>query len=210
MTLELEKITWAKGRPTDLKQLFCFYHDYVKLLYASVQTTNQVPVEMLFELNAALDHLSRQWVYPDEEQEVVTKAYGHFKRACLDVFKITFKEAADHYQKLSAIDTSVIDNGEFDRSLHVFFNQMRAKATKARQMEGRPDNNGAVPAFEFWEDVYTDCVAFNQRFFLHERLHWAKRRGVKQAISRRVTDLVLGFFAGLSSSLVVWWITTKP
>jgi hypothetical protein len=126
------EVVWNKGRPTDLAQLFSFYHDYVKLLYASVQTTNQIPVEMLFEFNAALDHLSRQWVYPDKEQEVVAKAYGHFKRACLDAFKIKFKETVEQYQQLSAIDTSVIDNGEFDRDLHSFYNQIRGKATKAR------------------------------------------------------------------------------
>ncbi|HRD65168.1 MAG TPA: hypothetical protein PKY50_03350 [Candidatus Competibacter sp.] len=209
MTVEVNKITWDKGRPTNLTQLFEFYHEYVKLLYASVQTRNEIPVEMLFEFNAALDHLSRQWFYSEKEQEVVAKAYSHFKRACLDAFKIKFKEIADQYKELCSIDTSVIDNGDFDRKLHSFFNEIRKKATKARQMEGQPDKNGAVPAFEVWENVYADCVKFHQEFFLHEKLNWARRRGFWLAISHKSIEFFLGLLAGTISSLLVWWFTTR-
>lgn len=49
-------------------------------------------MEILFELNAALDHLSRHYTYKESEAEAVAKAYAHMKRACLDVFKITLRE----------------------------------------------------------------------------------------------------------------------
>lgn len=45
--------------PSNIAELFAFYHDYVKVLYSAVQTENALPQEVLFELNAAFDHLSR-------------------------------------------------------------------------------------------------------------------------------------------------------
>ena len=209
MTERVERISWDRGRPTDVMQLFIFYNEYVKVLYAGVQASNQIPVEMLFELNAALDHLSRHWIYLETEQEVVAKAFSHLKRACLDAFKIKFMETVDQYKELCNIDTSIIDNGDFDRKLHIFFNSMRGKATKARKVEGQPDNDKVVPTFELWEEVYADCVEFNQNFFLHEKINWARRRGWRIAISRKSTEFILGFLAGFLSSLLVWWIT-KP
>lgn len=205
----VERVCWDKGRPTNIQELFVFYNEYVKLLYASVQASNKMPNEMLFELNAALDHLSRRWIYLETEQEVVAKAFSHLKRACLDAFKIKFMETDDNYKKLCQIETGIIDNGDFDRKLHIFFNKLRRKVTKARKVEGQPDSNKAVPAFELWEEVYTDCVDFNENFFLHEKINWAKRRGWKIAISRKITELILSFLAGCLSSFLVWWFT-KP
>ena len=47
------------GKPKKFEELFKFYHEYVKLLYSSVQAGGSLPAEVLFELNAALDHVSR-------------------------------------------------------------------------------------------------------------------------------------------------------
>ena len=73
------------GHPTTFADLFKFYHEHVKILYSSVQVENVMPVELLFELNAALDHVSRHWCYGESEKEAVEKAYSHLKRCCLDV-----------------------------------------------------------------------------------------------------------------------------
>jgi hypothetical protein len=56
--------------PQTFKEVFDFYNRYVKLLYCDVQATNVLPVEVLFELNAAFDHTSRHWVYGETEAEV--------------------------------------------------------------------------------------------------------------------------------------------
>src|SRR5690349_4139765 len=104
-------------RPTTIDKLVEFYYAEVKPLYSSVQLTNELPVEILFEINAAFDHLTRHWAYEETEEHVVDKAYSHLKRSCLDVFKITVKRAVEQFNELRGIDTSAIDNGEFDRKL---------------------------------------------------------------------------------------------
>jgi hypothetical protein len=106
------------AEPKTIEELFRFYNDYVKVLYALVQTENMLPNETLFEINAALDHLSRKWIYQDSEAHVVDKAYGHLKRSCLDIFKLQVAEARVQYEELRKLDTSAIDNGEFDKKLH--------------------------------------------------------------------------------------------
>ncbi|MGH8556041.1 MAG: hypothetical protein ACRESZ_00995 [Methylococcales bacterium] len=104
-------ITLPPSKPQTLTQLFEFYHEYVKVLYSYVQTENTLPSETLFELNAALDHISRMWIYSESEEEVVAQAYGHLKRSCLDIFKLKIREIRGQYDELRKIDTSTIDNG---------------------------------------------------------------------------------------------------
>lgn len=74
-------------QPKTFVELFEFYQSKVKLFYSAVQAENELPTEILFEINAAFDHVSRYHVYGQSEEEVVAKAYSHLKRACLDVFK---------------------------------------------------------------------------------------------------------------------------
>ena len=50
---------WDGGPPANFGELFKFYHEYVKALCSSVQIEGSLPQELLFELNAALDHISR-------------------------------------------------------------------------------------------------------------------------------------------------------
>ncbi len=92
-------------KPTTFSELFKFYHEYVKLLYSSVQAGGTLPIEILFELNAALDHISRHWAYHEDEASVVDKAYSHLKRSCLDVFKLKVRDAHDQFAELRKIDT---------------------------------------------------------------------------------------------------------
>jgi len=101
--------------PKTFEELFEFYDSYVKILYSSVQTENALPQEVLFEINAAFDHISRYWVLGESEEQAVSKAYSHLKRSCLDIFKIATKKAIDQYNELRQLDTSVIDNGEFEK-----------------------------------------------------------------------------------------------
>ena len=194
---------WSAGEPVTFQELFDFYHNYVKLLYSDVQTQNALPVELLFELNAALDHVARHWTYKEEEKQAVAKAYSHLKRCCLDVFKMKVQEARNQYDNLNKIDTSVVDNGDFDRDLHKLFNQIREGASEARRLEGKTKDDDAVPSFERWEAVYINCVILEKNFFLHERLSWARKRGFLVFVRQNV----LGFVLGVIASLVAWGIT---
>ena len=125
------------GKPQTIEDLFKFYHEYVKLLYSSIQADGKLPDETLFELNAALDHISRFWVYGEPESEVVHKAYSHFKRSCLDIFKLKVKDNAIHFSELRELDTSFLDNGDFDGKLIAARHKIKKNSIEARRLEGK-------------------------------------------------------------------------
>lgn len=185
-------------KPETFNELFSFYHDYVKVLYSLVQTENALPDAVLFELNAALDHMSRHWTAGQSEKDVVDKMFSHLKRSCLDIFKIQVKEARREYDALLEIDTSTVDNGEFDKKRNELFNQIRSGATKARQAEGIGNID---EAFSTWEDVLANCLRFHEELFLHDSLTWAKKtwwsKYWKSTLFSSLTTFITGLIAGL-------------
>lgn len=186
--------------PKTIQELFDFYHGYVKLLYSRVQASNVLPQETLFEINAALDHISRLWVYQEPEQEVVHHAFAHFKRSCLDIFKIIVRDTIDMYQEIKKVDTSIINNGEFDRQLHLLIRSIKKKSTEARRLEGRQSKDDhVVLAFEPWTEVYAECIEFEHNFFLNPNLEWARRKQRK----RRVIDICLGFLGAVVINAII-------
>jgi hypothetical protein len=193
---------WESGPPECFDELFQFYNDYVKPLYSSVQTQNVLPNETLWELNAALDHISRHWVYAETEAAVVSKAYSHLKRACLDIFKIKVQDARRQYDELRSIDTSIIDNGEFDRKLIRLFAEIKQSSTEARRLEGAPDADESVPSFSRWEQVFIKCEALEADFYLHPALDWAKRK----SLVRSWGELAVAFLLGLLTNIAWEWL----
>lgn len=187
--------------PTTLPELFKFYDQYVKLLYSSVQVENQLPAELLFELNAALDHLARHWTHGETEQEAVEKAYSHLKRCCLDVFKLKVKAAIDQAKELQGIEISLIDNGEYERELKALVQKIKAGATEARRLEGRTKRfkDGSIQAFVAWEPVFADCVKLEKTFYQHPKLNWAKKTGHWRATKKFILSI---FAAGLAGAFL--------
>jgi len=141
---------------------------------------------MLFEINAALDHISRIWIYSEQESEAIDKAYGHLKRSCLDVFKILVKQARDHYGELLALDTSTLDNGDFDKQLHQLWHRIKCSSTEARRLEGQPDGD-RLSSFDRWQDVAEDCLTLEKQFLLHPNIEWARRRAKQESLSVKLT-----------------------
>ena len=191
-------------KPVTLDELFVFYFDVVKPLYSAVQVTNVLPTEVLFEINAAFDHVSRMYTYQDPESEVVSRAYSHLKRSCLDIFKLSVKQATDEYKTLLTIDTGSVDNGDFDRELHKLYNSIREDAINARKNEGntQKDDDDAIAAFDLWAPVYQKCVKFNKEFFLHSRLNWAKRR----TMYKTARDIIIGALGSALCAFVLWYL----
>lgn len=205
---------WQGGKPGTFDELFRFYDEYVKLLYSYTESGGELPQEMLLELNAAFDHLSRHWVYSEDEQAVCDKMFAHLKRSCLDVFKLQVMETCQQYGELRKIDTSVIDNGDFDKGLHETFNQIRSKATEARRREGKTDRNDEVPAFTKWEEVFLDCLKFRDNFFLHSKVDWAKRQGRGKVVQNICTHsggtIIGGTVVYLLSEPFEAWVVIFP
>lgn len=198
--------------PKTFAELFTFYHDYVKVLYSAVQTENALPQEVLFEINAAFDHLSRYWIYGDSEVDAVHKCYGHLKRSCLDIFKVAVREARNQYDQLGKLDTSTIDNGEFDKNLRSLFAEIKIGATEARRLEGngKSDANGPIKAFDAWQPVYANCLRLETEYFNHPALDWARRHWWQRVSKASLVAGAVGFVGGVfgrevaPSSLLHW------
>ena len=196
-------IPWTGGEPKNFAEFFQFYHDYIKSLYSAVQVQNALPSEVLFELNAALDHIARHWTYQEEEARVVGKAYSHCKRACLDIFKIKLRETRKQYDELLTIDTSVIDNGDFDSSLRQLWHDIKTEATEARRLEGRAaTDDDTIPLFEPWEKVFVKCERLGSEYYLHPKIEWAKKRAQKRSIYQRLNNWIVGFILGVCGSIL--------
>lgn len=190
--------------PQNFNELFKFYTSYVKLLYSFIQISNPLPNEVMFELNAAFDHISRKWTYGESEPQVVKKAYSHLKRACLDIFKIQVKEATKQYNELREIDTSVIDNGNFDKELIKLYHEIKHEAKMARANEGdkRYDNDDRVLAFDMWQPVFDKCIRLEQEFYLHKAIEWAKKKEKNNNRAFTFKNLLLSILASFIAGLI--------
>jgi hypothetical protein len=192
------------GRPNTLPELFRFYIDTVKPLYSTVQLSGSLPVEVLFEINAALDHVSRVWTYEDPEPEAVEKAFSHLKRSCLDIFKLAVKQAMDNFRELRKTDTSIIDNGKFDHDLIQLVAAIKDGARDARANEGntRHDDGAAVYAFDLWSPVYANCIRLETDFFNNPNVSWAMKKQVKG----RIRDIGIGLVMGIIASIIAAYL----
>jgi len=201
---------------SDLKSLFDFYYDYVKPLYASASSDNEMPQEVLFEINAAFDHLSRHWKYGEEESSVVSYTFGHLKRSCLDIFKLRYKQTKDQYDELVGLDLSLIDNGQFDSKFRAKFYEIKNLTNEARNFESQNTKNNIKPpeAFDRWYPVYEQCLKFEKDYYYNQHIDWAKKtttqietqieKGINRAISFRT------FLIGCGSSLFVGLLLFQP
>jgi len=74
-----------------------------------------LPVELLFEIHSAFDHLKRIHVDNDPEAKCAEKAFSHLKRGLLDAFKLKLMYHNKDYEKLLKLKTDLrlIDNGKF-------------------------------------------------------------------------------------------------
>lgn len=186
------------GDPQTFKEVFDFYSRYVKLLYCDVQATNVLPVEVLFELNAAFDHASRFWVYGETEAAVSKKVYSHLKRSCLDIFKLRAKETLDHYAELRKIDLSFLDNGNFETNMRKLLHVIRKETREARSHEGmtKNDADGWVEAFEKWQPVYEKCSQFDEQFYLNPHLDWARKKNFRLSTKKFILSIVVAAIVG--------------
>lgn len=185
--------------PTTFAELFDFYQNRVKLFYSAVQAGNELPTEILFEINAAFDHISRYHVYGQSEEEVVGKAYSHLKRACLDVFKIILRDTLFMVAELEKLDISLIDNGKYEKDLKALEHSIKKRAIEARRKEGDPMTAEAdleVPAFALWLPVFEDCLKLQDDFYHHPAVDWAKKKGRWMSTKALVVSVLASALVG--------------
>lgn len=194
--------------PKSIPELFEFYYDFVKPLYSQIQTENALPHETLFELNAALDHISRIWHYEEPEDHAVERAYGHLKRSCLDIFKLRVKEARNQFEELRKIDTSIIRQGEFDSELIDLFSELKLQARNARSKEGEyRSTNEQEHAFELWLPVLEMCITLEQKYYRNDAVNWAKKRQSYIGKKKYIISISAAFLGGILVNYVFPMLT---
>ena len=83
------------------QDVYKFYNEKVKIIYSEIEARNNVlPIELLFEIHSAFDHLKRIHVDGESAEEQAGKAYSHLKRGCLDAFKLKLKFFNDDQKRV--------------------------------------------------------------------------------------------------------------
>lgn len=184
------------------KGVYQFYNEKVKVLYSEIEARNNtLPVELLFEIHSAFDHLKRIHVDDEPETDCAEKAFSHLKRGALDAFKLKLKYHNDDYKKLLKLkaDLRLIDNGNFLPSLLDKRKTIIGHAKEARLFEGKKDTD---TAFERWCVVSDLIDQFEKEFFDSSKMQWAK----KLSFFRFSLSFVIGIITGLISSAIVQYL----
>ena len=184
------------------KEVYFFYNDKVKILYSEIEArNNSLPIELLFEIHAAFDHLKRIHVDGEPEDKCADKAFSHLKRGLLDAFKLKLKYHNDDYTKLikSKTDLNFIDNGKFLPSLLGKRKIIIRLAKEARLFEGKTDIDNA---FEKWYEVSGLIDQFEDEFFDPEKLQWAK----KISFFRGFRGFIFGIITGIIVNVIVRYL----
>lgn len=181
------------------QDVYNFYANTVKVVYSEIEAKNNtLPVELLFEINSAFDHLKRIHVDGEDENLQANKACSHLKRGCLDAFKLKLKYFNVDVAKIynNKADLRIIDNGSF---LSEFINKKAEifKVAKSARLNETKENTEY--ALKDWSAVSTMIDSFEEEFFNMSKLHWAE----KQSFFHFNVNFWLGVLAGIISSVIV-------
>jgi hypothetical protein len=184
------------------KDVYQFYNEKVKILYSEIEArNNSLPVELLFEIHSAFDHLKRIHVDGESESPCAEKAFSHLKRGLLDAFKLKLMYHNKDYNKILKLKTDLrlIDNGRFLPLLLCKRKEIIDVAKTARFFEGKKD---ADDAFEKWYEVSNLIDQFEEEFFDSSKIQWAK----KISVFHFSITFIVGIIAGVIGSLIVQYL----
>ena len=185
------------------KDVFQFYNDVVKVIYCEVEARNNtLPVELLFEVHSAFDHLKRMYINGESENFACERAFSHLKRGVLDAFKLKLKYFNSDCKQLikSKSDLRIIDNGHFLFGFLKDRNQIIQESKEARMQESSQDID---KAFEKWNTVSVLINEFEEKYFNSNKIEWAKR----QSYFNFSGSFIIGIITGILASIIVWFIT---
>ena len=191
-----------------VKEVFIFYREYVKPLYCEIEArNNSLPVELLFEIHAAFDHLKRFFVEGEDCELSCKKAISHLKRGSLDAFKLKLKYYNADIERLQAskVDLELLDNGQFWPKLIADKCRIIELAKKARLSEGHTDPE---QAFELWAEVSLKIDTFYESYLSRqESIEWAKKKTFSWLNKDTWRGIGIGIATGCLSSYLIWWAT---
>lgn len=190
------------------KDVYALYQEIIKPLYCEIEAQgNQLPVELLFEIHAAFDHLKRFYLDGMTEDECCHKAVSHLKRGALDAFKLKlkyFNQATETLLSCGA-DLDLIDNGSFLVNLTADRAEIQNLAKKARMSEGNHDKG---TAFDPWYETSLKIDQFRDTYLnRHHAVTWARRKTFNWLTKNLILSAIIGFLTGVASSWLVWHFT---
>ncbi|MBQ9207906.1 MAG: hypothetical protein IJ158_14495 [Treponema sp.] len=183
----------------ETREVFQFYNDTVKILYSEIEARNNtLPVELLFEIHSAFDHLKRYFIDGESEDECCKKAFSHLKRGLLDAFKLKLKYFNDDCNKLlnKKADLRIIDSGTYLTDL---LNDRKTIINTARTARLEESKTNIDSAFENWCAVSKQIDDFEAKYFDSAKIKWAE----KQSFFHFNANFWLGVLAGVISSIAV-------
>lgn len=190
------------------KEAFEFYREYVKPLYCEIEARdNTLPVELLFEIHAAFDHLRRFFVDGEDEIEATHKAISHLKRGALDAFKLKLKFFHEDFQSLvkSDVDFDLVDNGKFLPNLLSDKDRIINLAKQSRLSESIDD---PARAFELWSSTSLAIDNFYATYMNDQnKIEWARKKTFRLWNKDTWKGVLIGFITGLASSYIIWLVT---
>ncbi len=183
-------------------EVYEFYNDRVKVAYSEIEAKNNaLPIELLFEIHSAFDHLKRYHLGEDSEDEAAGKAFSHLKRGVLDAYKLKLKYFNEDYNRVFKKNSELrlIDSGKFLPSALRAKSKIIELAKTARLNESAKDVD---QAFEYWYQTSGEIDEFEKVYFDSEKLGWAKKQGYFQF----GVNFVMGVITGIIASIIVAFI----
>jgi hypothetical protein len=104
------------------------------------------------------------------------------------------------------VDTTLIDNGQFDHRLRLLIHKIRCGAIKARELEGNSADATWNDAFEQWDAVLNDLMTLKTEFVLNPAVEWAKRKTREFDWTRRAEGFCVGVAASVVAGFILWWL----
>ncbi|MDR1292484.1 MAG: hypothetical protein LBJ91_03695 [Clostridiales Family XIII bacterium] len=185
------------------QDVYEFYNNTTKIVYVDIEARGNIaPVELLFEIHAAFDHLKRFHLGEKTEDEACQKALIHLKRASLDGYKLILYDFHEHYNKLIGHDTEhlrMIDNGQFLPKAIKLRNQIVDTARTARKNEGV---TSIEESFDYWNRVYALIIQFEKEFLDDDKIDWAKIEGKTKARRSLRKDVLLALIVGIIAGII--------
>jgi hypothetical protein len=184
------------------QELYQFYNEKVKIIYSEIEArNNKLPVELLFEIHAAFDHLKRFHIDGEPIEQCAEEAFSHLKRGMLDAFKLKLKYFNTDYNALikQKVDLRIIDSGQFLPKLLETRKNIIKTAKDARLFEGKKDID---LAFEKWYETSDLIDQCENHYFDLTKIQWAKRQG----FFRFAGTFFIGVLTGIIGSLIVSYI----
>jgi hypothetical protein len=185
------------------EDVYQFYTEKVKILFSEIEARNNtLPVELLFEINSAFDHLKRFHIDKESEEKCAEKAFSHLKRGMLDAFKLKLKYHNSDYEKLikQKTDLRIIDSGKFLPELLAARRTIINVAKEARFSEGKSNIDAA---FEKWYEVSTLIDQFETCYFDPRKIQWAKKQGMFHFSSTFIIGLITGIITSIIASFII-------